>query len=126
MGCSKSDKSTDVVKIVIHYAGWNIDVPYPWSCDDVKARGDSVVVKDQGKIREFVSIIDGLRLVELPGYDSIDARICILFYDKEGRTRKSIRIAVPRHFAIAERVFEPNDILFDLVVSYLPEDYLEE
>ena len=112
MGCLKSDKPAEVTRIVIHFVEWHLLTYRSLSCEDVANRGDSVTISDKSKVSEFVSIVEALELTELPGYDNVDPRICVVFYDSKDISTKVIKIAHPRHMEIDGHVFEPNDVLF--------------
>jgi hypothetical protein len=124
LGCSKADKPPEVTKVLIHYIGWNILTRVDQSCQDLVNHGDSVVVTDQFKINQFATILRELQLTEMPDYNGIDARICLRLYSSDSTAIKTISISHTRLMEIDGHVYELDTKLFDLIVSYLPKNYL--
>jgi hypothetical protein len=125
MGCSESEKQLEVVRVRIFFVHWNLDTRIPLTCEDVIGRGDSVVIVDQSKVTDFVSLVGGMQPKVLPGYDHVSSRICVVFYDSNGVATKKISLSYQRSMEIDGKVFETDGRLFNLVVSYLPKDYLD-
>jgi hypothetical protein len=120
MGCSKYEAPS----VVIHFVEWDILTRVSLSCEDIAEMGDSVVVSDQSEVAGFVSIVDKMQLRPLPDYSSIDARICVQLLDRRHNVTRTIGISYQRLMAIEGRVYELDEQLFDLIVSYLPAGYL--
>lgn len=125
IGCSKADKPPEIRKVLIHYIGWDIDTRVRLSCQDLVDRGDSVVIVNQSKVEEFVSVVRTLQLTEMPGYDGVDARICLRLFDRNNTVTRTIGISYTRLMEIDGHVYEVDAELFDLIISCLPENYLE-
>jgi hypothetical protein len=125
IGCAKSDKQPVVSKIVIHYVDWRTLTEYSWSCEDVVSAGDSVVILDQSEVSRLEAVFDESQLTLMPGHIAVDTRICVRFYDEADTISKTVAVTIGGEIEIDGRVFEPNQVLFDLVVSYLPEEHTQ-
>lgn len=114
-----------VKKIVVYYTAWSMDVAADLSCRDLVTFNQSVILSGTLQVTEFMTALSRAELREFADMDSIDPRICCLLYDRDDSVVKTISFSRTMLMQIDDITFEADGPLFQLVLRYLPSDYLE-
>jgi hypothetical protein len=114
-----------VSQIAIYYVNWNIDAFKGMTCDDLVSSPSHVEIRDSAQVREFVSALKGVMLVEEVGYKSLDVRVCCILEDSAGNPLVSVSFSPTSQMQIDQKVYKTDPKLFQLVLGYLPKDYLK-
>lgn len=125
VNCKQSKNNIDnVSKIIIYYVEWSLTTFAPLSCDDLVTPERSVTLSETAQITEFLSTLANASLHELPEKDYVNTRVCCRIYDSNDNVVKTISFGSTTLMQINEKVYNTDQDLFKLVLSYLPQDYL--
>jgi hypothetical protein len=125
--CNRDRVATDrVTKVVVYHIPWALVTVNRRSCEDLAKGGDSVVIRDPGSIERLTLRLKSAILSPLPQIDGIDVRICCVFWGKHDTVQHTLSFSQPAVMALDGRVFERDRQLFEVVLSFLPKDYLKD
>jgi len=124
ISCGQRDKISNVSRIAIYFTSWGIDTYADITCEDLKSKQTPLVISDPGKIREFTTVLDSAKLEERTEYDGLDVRICCMLEDSTGNVIAEVSFSETSLMQIDGKIYDTDERLLSLVLSYLPADYL--
>lgn len=126
LSCQGSEIKPQITQCTIHFVDWYMLTRYSWSCEEVNRNGDSVCVSDSATLNQLVHALDTIQLSVLEDYDGVDARVCLLFFDKASNVVLQVSIGKPGTMQIRETVYDLDPEFWALTTALLPKDYLNQ
>jgi hypothetical protein len=122
--CTSSEQAKhEVEKVVIHFMPWDLESYRAMTCDDIRNSPDSVVIAEGSDIRRLIDAVADSKQEQLVGRQSIDARICCDFINKEHNVHRNVAFGIGAAMQFDGIVYQLDEELLHCVESCLPADY---
>lgn len=124
LSCGPSNRLADVSKVSVYSTEWSLTTIKTMTCDDLKVEGPDTIIVEADRVGEFATALREAKLKEMPDYHDLDVRICCVLEDASGAEIIRVSFSPTSQMQIDDKVYETDQALFRVVLSFLPPKYL--